>query len=204
MASASWLKFEPVPDNPGVYKAILAPGTYWLGTTDTGKGNQTELLWQRYKFEVKVTKDNACTNTDTFVELAPETKHSGLVDLQQRQLENTPTAAGTGTTTPASGTGAGTNPATPGSTSTNPASPSTPTTPSSGTASGTAAPPENQCLVNAALGFTKWDVDVADIRFGDLPLTGGRMPWLLGAAGTMLAGAVALMIRNRRRDVNNA
>ncbi|EEZ91235.1 LPXTG-motif cell wall anchor domain protein [Mobiluncus mulieris 28-1] len=190
--------------NSGVYKATLAPGTYWLGTTDTGKGNQTELLWQRYKFEVKVTKDNACTNTDTFVELAPETKHSGLVDLQQRQLENTPTAAGTGTTTPASGTGAGTNPATPGSTSTSPASPSTPTTPSSGTTSGTAAPPEPQCLVNAAPGFTKWDVDVADIRFGDLPLTGGRMPWLLGAAGTMLAGAVALMIRNRRRDVNNA
>nr|WP_211586754.1 DUF5979 domain-containing protein [Mobiluncus mulieris] len=203
LASASWLKFEPVPGNSGVYKAILAPGTYWLGTTDTGKGNQTELLWQRYKFEVKVTKDNACTNTDTFVELAPETKHSGLVDLQQRQLENTPTT-GTGTTTPASGTGAGTNPATPGSTSTNPANPSTPTTPSSGTTSGTAAPPEPQCLVNAAPGFTKWDVDVADILFGDLPLTGGRMPWLLGAAGTMLAGAVALMIRNRRRDVNNA
>ncbi|NMX03745.1 DUF5979 domain-containing protein [Mobiluncus mulieris] len=189
--------------NSGVYKATLAPGTYWLGTTDTGKGNQTELLWQRYKFEVKVTKDNACTNTDTFVELAPETKHSGLVDLQQRQLENTPTT-GTGTTTPASGTGAGTNPATPGSPSTNPANPSTPTTPSSGTTSGTAAPPEPQCLVNAALGFTKWNVDVADIRFGDLPLTGGRMLWLLGAAGTMLAGAVALMIRNRRRDVNNA
>ncbi|MCV0008374.1 DUF5979 domain-containing protein [Mobiluncus mulieris] len=203
LASASWLKFEPVPGNSGVYKATLAPGTYWLGTTDTGKGNQTELLWQRYKFEVKVTKDNACTNTDTFVELAPETKHSGLVDLQQRQLENTPTT-GTGTTTPASGTGAGTNPATPGSPSTNPASPSTPTTPSSGTTSGIAAPPEPQCLVNAALGFTKWDVDVADIRFGDLPLTGGRMLWLLGAAGTMLAGAVALMVRNRRRDVNNA
>nr|WP_249288303.1 LPXTG cell wall anchor domain-containing protein [Mobiluncus mulieris] len=30
------------------------------------------------------------------------------------------------------------------------------------------------------------------------------MLWLLGAAGTMLAGAVALMVRNRRRDVNNA
>lgn len=207
------VKIAAETSNPGVYKATLAPGTYWLGTTDTGKGNQTELLWQRYKFEVKVTKDNACANTDTFVKLAPETEHSGLVDLQQRQLENTPTS-GTGTN-PATPGGNPSDPGnTPGSTGSTPLNsgsnpdPSGASNPTSGTTTGgTTAPavdPQDTCLVNAAQGFTKWDVDVADIRFGDLPLTGGRLPWILGAAGAMLGGAVALMIRNRRRYANNA
>lgn len=161
-------------DGSGKYKATLAPGTYWLGTTNTGKGNQTELLWQRYKFTVKPTEDNACANTDTIVTLAPETVHSGLVDLTQRQLENKPTDPGTTTT-------------------------------ASGSAPGTADPTADQqekCTVNAAKGFTQWDVDVADIRFGALPLTGGRLPWLLGAAGLLLAGAAALLWRERRRDVD--
>lgn len=47
---------------------------------------------------------------------------------------------------------------------------------------------------------TIWWVDIKDIRFGILPLTGGTLPWMLGAGGMLLVGATLLLWRGRRRD----
>lgn len=180
--------FEAIKDSTGQptgeYKIVLGPGTYQIGTTSTGK-NGAELLWQRFEVHVEV-QDTKDGDANAAVFLTADTIHSGLVKVTERKITvNDPTSSASGTSTGGSGTASGTSPGTTGS-DPNATGGNTGSTTASG-----AQDPETKSI---------WDVDVADIRFGDLPLTGGWLPWLLGAAGTMLAGAVVLMLRNRRRD----
>ncbi|WP_249288970.1 DUF5979 domain-containing protein [Mobiluncus curtisii] len=183
-AAKSQVSFTPDVDSSGQatgwYRAILAPGTYWVGTTNTG-ANGAELLWQRYQFDVSIADkkngQNLNPEFDTVVTLSEKSQHSGLVTLSKREL----------TTTPGS---------TAGST---PSSSSTPTPSSSPNATEPYTSSQDLNSLNAT-DFVKWDLEIGDIRFGTLPLTGGKLPWMLGSAGMLMGAAVILMWRLPRRE----